>query len=423
MRNMFAVFKLVIALSVIGAAAYYNGSVVCSVGGYVLNIPMWGLIAAFCGVSYVHSWCISIFKKIAVFFAGKPKHEKGLDCLQRVFSALLLKDTSSVADNLAKTKRYLGDIPIVSWLEGQFCLINGDELKAKSIFYKLYEGEKCTAFGAYSLSQLATKYKMDNDVISAINAILKVHPRANEFIQQAISYSIKNKNFAEARRYKNFLKNSKDKIESIICYEESLSTNDMDLAKKAFRLAPYLETIALHYANILIKSGENRLAKKVIKRAFLHIQTQKLFQTYISCADSLDEKIKSAYRLIDASADSWIPYFGLAQLQIQKDEYDDAFHNLLVAYEKANYDFIAELLKETAKKINDPQSQTLLMLNDLKCKHACFCWSCSNCKHTKSHWSSICDCCNYTGTYGLTTQEGNGSVIEEKSVDLIGNGK
>lgn len=419
--KMFALIKFLVILVAAVGAVYYNGRVVCSVADYSIDVPLWGIIVLFSGLLYVHSWCIQIFKKVVSFFAGKPKLEKGLDCLQRVFSALLLKDTSATADHLIKAKQYLGDIPIVSWLEGQFCLINGDELKAKSIFYKLYEHEKNTAFGAYSLSQLAMKYKLDKDVVSAINAILKVHPHANEFIQQAISYSIENKNFTDARYYEKFLRDpkNKDKIESIICFEESKLTNDIELVKKAFKLAPYLEDVALHYANALMKDKEYRVAKKVIRQAFSYTQTQRLFQAYVSCAESIDEKIKLAHKLIDAVSKSWVPYFELAQLEIQKGEYDNAFHNLLIAYDKAQYDFIANELINTAKKINDPESQTVLMLNSLKFKHVRFRWECSNCKNKDDHWKTVCNRCNYTGTYEPVEEENCGNVIDEKPVDLI----
>ena len=283
---MVSFLKFIVFLFLIGGSFFYDGTVSCSIASSVVNLHMWVLLTAFAILCYTYSFCVWLFKKVISFFSGAPAHEKGLENLQEAFSALLLKDVSAVAGRLKKAKKYLGEIPIVSWLEGQLNLMNGDLHKAKSMFYSLSNRENHTAFGAYSLSQLAIKNGSYDDALNALDAVLKVQPKAEEFAKQAISIAIKNKKFDAAEEYVDFLKSSSERnlVQAVILYEKSLLFDDKDLAKQAFKLAPQLETLSLHYANALLKEREYRDAQKVIARIFEIAPSQKLFQKYLLSA-------------------------------------------------------------------------------------------------------------------------------------------
>ena len=408
---MFAFLKFVTLLFLIGGAFFYDGSVSCNVAGFSLNLRMWVLLTALAILCYVYSFCVWLIKKIVSFFSGAPAHEKGLENLQEAFSALLLKDVSAVATRLKKAKKYLGEIPIVSWLEGQFNLMNGDEHKAKAVFYSLSDREKRTAFGAYSLSRLAIKNEAADEALNAINAVLKVQPRAEELVRQAISIAIKSKKFDAAEEHIHLLdlSSERDLMKAIIAYEKSLLSDDRDLAKRAFKLAPQLEAVSLHYADMLIREREYRDARKVIAKTFEIAPTQKLFQKYITCGDhlSITDKMKLAEKLTYVAPESWIAYFGLAEMEAQEKMYHAAFQNLLVAYSKEQYDFIAKLLVNVAERLEEPKplSAVEVLSHTLEVTHVKFVWQCSACGNEVPSWRSVCECCNHVDTFAFIETE------------------
>ncbi|MCR5224895.1 MAG: hypothetical protein K6C34_02325 [Alphaproteobacteria bacterium] len=397
----------------------------CSIAGFVVNLHMWVLLTAFAILCYTYSFCVWLFKKVISFFSGAPAHEKGLESLQEAFSALLLKDVSAVAGRLKKAKKFLGEIPIVSWLEGQLNLMNGDLHKAKSMFYSLSNRENHTAFGAYSLSQLAIKNGSYDDALNALDAVLKVQPKAEGFAKQAISIAIKNKKFDAAEEYVDFLKSSSERnlVQAVILYEKSLLFDDKDLAKQAFKLAPQLETLSLHYANALLKEREYRDAQKVIARTFEIAPSQKLFQKYIECGEqlSIKDKMKLAEKLTCVAPESWIAYFGLAEMEVQEKMYQAAFQNLLVAYSKEQYDFIAKLLVDVAEKLEEPKplSAQEVLSRSLDVKHVVFVWKCSVCGQEESCWKTVCDCCNHVATFQFVEHEGTQKIQLEAPSEFL----
>ncbi len=419
---MFLFLKFIAFLLLIGGAFFYDGTVSCSIAGFVVNLRMWVLLAVFAVLCYLYGFCVWLIKKIISFFSGAPAHEKGLENLQEAFSALLLKDVSAVAARLKKAKKYLGEIPIVSWLEGQFNLINGDEHKAKAVFYSLSDREKRTAFGAYSLSRLAIKNEATDEALNAINAVLKVQPRAEELVRQAISIAIKSKKFDVAEEHIHLLELSseRDLMNAIIAHEKSLLSDDRDLAKRAFKLAPQLEMLSLHYAEMLLREREYRDARKVIARTFEIAPTQKLFQKYITCGEhlSIEDKMELAEKLTYVAPESWIAYFGLAEMEVQEKMYQEAFQNLLVAYSKNQYDFIAKLLVDVAEKLDEPKplSAVEVLSRNLDMTHVRFAWQCSVCGNEAHSWRSVCECCNHVGTFAfIETEDTQKNQLEDTS--------
>ena len=212
-------------------------------------------------------------------------------------------------------------------------------------------------------------------------------------------------------------------MNAVILYEESLYTDDKNAAKKAFKLAPHLEQISLHYAGILQKEREYRDAKKVIMQTFEVAPTRKLFAQYVNCGEqlSIKDKMQSAEKLTYVAPESWIAYFGLAEIEVQEKMYLNAFQNLLVAYSKEQYDFIAELLTDVAEKLKEPKplSAKEILSRTLDSKSVNFVWQCSVCGREESEWKSICDYCNHVATFNYVEREETKKIQLESKPDFL----
>jgi uncharacterized membrane-anchored protein len=322
---------------------------------------------------------------------------------------MLPKDSTSAALHIRKAQKYFGEIPMVSWLTGQVKLMAGDAHRAKSIFYALSEREKTTVFGAYGLLQLAVKEKSDNDILNAINVVLAAVPGAQDLISQAVAVSLRNRNYHMARKHLvSIEKGDKKKLmEAVICSEEGMIAGDMDMVARAFRLAPQLHRNAIYYAESLMKKKEYRKARKVLRKSFEKQQLSEIFDKYISCGNAVStmDKIKSARKLVDEAPESWVCYYGIAQLALQEDMLLLAFENLRMAYEKAQYDFIADQLMKVAGRLDEPKplSAINILSNPLKSSPTTFVWKCTGCGSEENEWVPVCNHCNRVGEHRQTT--------------------
>ncbi|MDR2157987.1 MAG: hypothetical protein LBO02_01575 [Holosporaceae bacterium] len=393
----FCAFLLLTAMAI-----YYKGVASFDVGGSTVDVHFAVLIFFFGFCLYFYG---IIKKAVCRIFFRRSKYEKGLDNLQLAFSGILLKDKSKIEKFIGKAEKYLGNIPIVSWIKGQQSLINGDEQRAKAIFYSLCERESDTALGAYSLCQLATKERSDGEALMAINSLLKVSPRAQDLILQATAISVKNKNFAEAKKHLSSLARS-DKsrlVEAAVYSEEGFHKKDPDLLKKAFKLAPELSNNAVNYAELLLAKEEYRNARDVLSKSFRAFPHQKVFDKYISAGHDLSnlDKIKLANKLIDAAPKSWIGYFGLAKLLVREEMLMSAFQNLLTAYEKEPLDFIANELRKVAEMLDSPKppEAVRILSQPLKSKRIDFIWKCTRCGAEENDWTCVCKYCNGIAEY------------------------
>ncbi|MDR1375251.1 MAG: hypothetical protein LBJ45_00350 [Holosporaceae bacterium] len=403
--DIFAFLKFVLFLALFSVAAYYGGSVSFGEASNSVDVHVAVVVLVIGALGYLLEKIHLLLRRICSIFCGKPNHEKGLDNLQSAFSSMLLRDASSAAKFIGKAKKYLGDIPLISWLEGQMNLANNEEHAAKSIFYALSAREKKTVFGAHSLWQIAVKNKVDSDALSAINSILNIAPNSQKLILQAIAISVKSKNFSMARRRLSSLKKcTKSRIlEAIIHSEEGVFTRNIELVKKAFRLAPELTSNAIFYAELLAKDGEYRSARKVLRKTFKDFPTQEIFDRYISCGEDFSDvdRMKLAKKLLNEAPESWIGYFGLAKLLAQAGMLQQAFQNLLTAYNMEQYDFIANELTTVAVMLNDPKPTAAadILLNPLKSKRVVFLWKCAECGAEESRWAAVCGRCNGIADY------------------------
>lgn len=396
------VLKLIISISLLISAIYIGGNVSFDIGGCVFEIHIAALTFFILILLYIYGFILALFREIISFLSGKPSYEKGIDQLQMAFSGILLKDRKLTEKSLKKAKKYLGSIPIVSWIEGQLMLANKDYHKAKAIFYELSGKEKDTALGAYSICNLAIKDRSSSDAINAINSIIKLYPYAYELIFQAIVICLRNRNFSEARKYIPSLKGTKKGrvVEAIIYFEEGTATSNSDLLKKAFKLAPELTENAIRYSEYLMKAGEYKSARKILMQSFKYVHVQEVYKKYISCGKNLSDSdvLKLAEKIANEIPNSWMVYFEFANCALQNDMKKLAFQNFLKAYEIEPYDFIADKLAMLLPEIETAVS-TVHSNEPLSSKSVRFLWRCQHCGNESRKWLPICDHCDWIGEY------------------------
>ncbi|MDR2107372.1 MAG: hypothetical protein LBO73_02550 [Holosporaceae bacterium] len=400
---MLSLLRIMLFLFLVGGAIYYGGVASFEIKGNSISIHLAAVIFILGILSYL---CRSIGNFIRRLFARKPGYEKGLEGLQAAFSAILLKDKVAADKFLKKSEKYLGNIPLILWLKGQRSLIDGDESSAKAIFYALGELEKDTALGACGLCRLAIKENSDRDALAALNSALKISPNAQGLILQAIAISVRNKNFVEAKKHLGSLKKSnKSRLtEAIVYAEEGIGEKNIDLLKKAFKLAPELSENAVAYAELLLKNEEYKSARKVLSESFKAFPDQKVFRSYAEATKdlSLSEQARLVVKLANAVPESWTGYFESAKFFMREGMWSQAFQNLLTAYEKEPFDFIVKELRKVAEKSEGTELQRAaaeVLSTPLKSEHVIFIWKCGHCGAEENVRQSVCSCCNRIGEY------------------------
>ena len=392
------VVKLVFVFLVVVVAFFLDIKVSVAFIGQVWSLPLWELLAL---VFVVVCICklFGIFRdKLLSVLGLKTDVKKGIGYLQEAFSGMLIKDHGVVRKALSKAKKHLGEIPFISWLEGQLCLIDGDTYKAKSLFFNLSSQEKDTVLGAYSLAQLSLQDKSDKESIESIKAVLKVYPNAQNFLSQIVSLSVKNGNIDDAFYYLRKLSDeNKQNIEAVIYFEKWKQNSDLSDLKKAHKLAPQIPDISIVYADELLKDDERRSAEKTLMRTFEQSPSIEIFNKYVALGD---DKIKRGEKLLRVAPQSWVPYYGLAKFCVEEDMPVLAFDYISRAYKLAHYSFIADELT----KINALQNSGDSLVDLSEAKPVKFFWRCTKCGDRSVRWRSVCSCCMSVATYSYTEE-------------------
>jgi HemY protein len=412
-------FRLLILLLSLLAAMYFGTNVILSTRGESVIECHSAIVILLIAIVYFLYLCLQFLcrKFISLFSSGKTKSENGIDNLQKAFSAILLKDKKLAEECLAKAKKYLGPIPLVSWLEGQLKIQLDDIHAAKAMFYSLCEKEKGTVLGAYSLCQLAMKDGSRRDAINSIDAIIRIHPHSPELLLKAIAISIRSREFSAARKYMTHLSKFTKAIQSVsavINHEEGAHKGNPKLLHKAFELNPGLTCNAICLADHLMAEGEYQEARYVLSKSFQQSPHPDVFDKYVFCGEDISglDAINLAKKIIKKAPDSWIGYYGLAKLALTEKMFPLAFQNFLLAHRHGSYDFIVEKLKETAALLKDPKSPEVLeiLATPLPSKHVDFTWKCRRCGNRESEWMPLCGSCDAVAEFVYGEEEKSFSI-------------
>lgn len=400
--NILKFINVVIFCLVSFASIKYGGKVSFTIFDKIVDVHICVIVFFIGAFFYIKHKIIYAFNTM---FYRKSKHEKGIELIQKAFSSLLLKDTRETEVYAQRAKKYLGEIPLISWIEGQLYLMHNDEHKAKAIFYNLCSREKETVFGAYSLSKIAMQGKSDSDALNAIKAILAVSPNAKDLLLYAIGICIRNKNFDEAKIHVSQLTKlqRKEKVTAIVWSESGIVSGNIDDVKKAYKLAPELIKNTMHYANYFIQDQDFKTARSILMKSLQAFPNDIIFNEYINCENNLSniDKIKLTEKVINLCSDSWIGYFYLAKYAAKENMMMLAFQNIHKAYEKKPYDFIVTELIKIISQLSDPKPALAIELlsKSLYSKSVLFRWKCRHCGAEENSWFPVCNVCSRVGEF------------------------
>ncbi len=392
------VVKLVFVIALVLCAFFFDIGFSISLMGGSWSLSLWKVLVLVFFLIFICKLIKTLVGKLSALFGIKQDVRKGLDYLQEAFSGMLVKDHKAVWKSLNKAKKHLGEIPFISWLEGQLCLINGDSYKAKSLFFNLSSKEKDTVLGAYSLAQLSLQDRTDKESIESIKAILKIYPDSQNFINQIICLSVKNGNVDDAFRYLRKLSdNNKRNIEAAIYFEKWKQSLDESDLKAAYKLTPHISDIAIKYANELLKQDEPKSAGKVLLNSFEKSPCIEVFDKYVSI-DA--DQVKRGEKLLNAAPQSWVPHYGLAKICEKEGMLSMAQDYISRAYELAHYTFIADELT----RINSLQNNSEHLIDLSQAKNVKFFWRCTKCGECSKNWKTVCPRCMSVASYSYAEE-------------------
>ncbi|MBE6446918.1 MAG: hypothetical protein E7015_00285 [Alphaproteobacteria bacterium] len=388
---------------VVVAAYFLDINVSLSIDGRVLSSPLW-LVFVFCScVCLLAKYSLKCWNKIVDFVSKKPDVYKGLEQLQIAFSGMLVKDLSGVKKALYKSKRHLGDIPMISWLEGQFSLMTGNTYEATSKFFKLSAEEKNTALGAYSLSQLAIENRSRREALHAIKVILKIHPEANTQIQTVIALCVKEGLFDDALSYLRKLDScDREKIEGAIHYEQWCRNHDYKEIQKAFDRLKNIPRVAIACADEAINHGKTRYATKLLKKSFQKFPNKDVFDKYLALKR---DSFSAARDLLNSVSESWVAYYEFAKILEIQEMNAQALNYFIKAYRCKNYELIANNIRILLQKVDDLSMFDIPNLDTAT--QVKFSWICAKCHHEAGMWQSLCPICSSIATYEFLEQSPN----------------
>ncbi|MBQ3565390.1 MAG: hypothetical protein IJA14_04535 [Alphaproteobacteria bacterium] len=386
-------FFLLISIVCVGLAFFSGISLSAKAFGEVHSCALWEFLSVLVLGCIAFKAISVVCNKLAKIFIWRPDVKKGLEYLQEAFSGMLVKNHYAAEKALLKAKKHLGEVPLVSWLEGQLSLINNDMFKAKSIFFSLSSRETKTALGAYSLSQLSLQNGSAAEAISSLEATLQVYPSSQEIIKKIISLGIKSNNFDIALKYlKDYEGKNKDKIKSIIYYEKWKQLSIGDDLKKAYEASREIVSVALSYADWLSQNGDGSAADKVLLRSFEEVSYPEILRKYLYREPT--EELKRAKKALKRFENSWIAQYEAARIFVKHELYEDAFEHAIQAYSAAPYTFVADVLLDCSAQIDDKD----ISLDLSKAKRANFIWKCSCCHHEYEDWFALCPNCEEIAT-------------------------
>ena len=420
LRKAILFVKIFLFVVFLAIALYYNENISVGVGktSITLHSSVFVLILGF--VYLIFSAIGNFFRAISAWFQ-KSNQEEGLQDLQIAFSRMLLRDKSSdILKYLQKSRKYLGDLPIISWLEGQFYLMNEDEHQAKSKFYSLVVQEKSTSFGSLGLYKMAMEANASKDALNAIEDLAKFSDSPS-LGYTAVSLALKNKEFDKAKKYLRNLKKTKkfEQVEAIVLSEEGFHTQDIDLLKKSFKLQPQFIENTLRYVDLLMKKEKFRKAKGVLEDTFAIAPHVKLFEKYVECCEedrSSPKFLRTVEKFAELAPNSWVGWFCVGKLAMSEGFLPIAFENFYRAYRIKHYDFIAKELLDSAKMLSDPKPEEAnsLLSKALASEYTNFAWRCEHCGFIEDSWHAICERCSWIGEYQYVNLAEEHQILSEK---------
>ncbi len=323
--------RLIILLAILGGLAFGIGQLADQPGDISIN---WGsthietslltgaCVAAFTLVAFSFLWNLIRFifriPSLLTIASGARRRAKGYAAVSRGMIALGAGDHKTARSAAKEAERHLKGAPLALLLKAQSAQLAGDRPAAESAFSEMAEHPETRVLGLRGLHVEARRrgdhvaahaHALEAQKLTAAawagDAVLE-HHAAHENWAEALagverSAAAKLIDKATANRQRAVLKTA-------IALQQEASNPDGALvqAREAVSLSPLLVPANTLAANLLIRNGDTRRAKKLIESIWPKVQHPDLASAYVNLrqGDKASERLSRAEALLKMTPNS-----------------------------------------------------------------------------------------------------------------------
>ena len=323
--------RLIILLAILGGLAFGIGQLADQPGDISIN---WG--STHIETSLLTGACIAIFTLVAFSFvwslirfvfripsiltiaSGARRRAKGYAAVSRGMVALGAGDHKGAHAAAKDAERHLKGEPLTLLLRAQSAQLSGDKKAAENAFSQMAEHPETRVLGLRGL-HVEARRRGDHDAAHAHaleaqkitsapwagDAVLEHHAARENWtealagVERSASARLIDK--PTANRQRAVLKTA-----IALQQEASNPSSALDLAKEAVSLSPLLVPANVLAANLFIRNGDTRRAKKLIEAIWPKAQHPDLAASYVNLrpGDKASERLARAETLLKITPDS-----------------------------------------------------------------------------------------------------------------------
>jgi HemY protein len=230
------------------------------------------------------------------------QQQQGLVALTRSMNALASNDMAQVQKSLKKARRWLGDEPLVLWLEAELAGRRGHDMAAYKLYQSLAAVPDAAVLGWRGLLKQSTQHGTADTLRLTQQALA-----APDVAKQDFAHELRILTFAQnnqwpeailalhaAERAGALAKRRAQRLDAVLTlkHSQNLSIDNPEAAvrqlRQAYKLAPDLAPLVDHYARVLHRQDDRSAALKVLSAAWLVAPQLELVETYQAVADAKD---------------------------------------------------------------------------------------------------------------------------------------
>ena len=416
--------------------ADYPGDVQLSAGSLQIGIPLpifvscLLVIAAVAAVSY-RLWrgIRKAPKETRAYFTRRTR-EKGYRALTQGMVAVAAGDAGEASRQARKADNLLGEPPLTMLLSAQAAQLNGDEDAAKRYFTAMLEREETAFLGLRGLLMQAQRDGDHTEALALAHRARALQPKTPWVLTTLLELQIAGRHWREAlttldealrRKAIDVDKAAHDKAVLLLgCSQDAADAKNTDdalsFARKAHAQKPGFLPATLRYAALLVDSGKNRQAAKIIEDGWSrtpHGTLATLYGTLESSTDPL-KRVKRMEKLAGFNRDHGESHIAVAEALLAAKIWGAARGHL----EKAGGDTpparICKLMAalEEGEHGNVDSARAWLLRATLSAPDPT--WICGGCGAAARDWTPTCDRCGALGTLDWRAPE-RSLILEDHS--------
>lgn len=311
------------------------------------------------------------------------RHEAGEIALQRGLVAVAAQDASSATAAARKAKSFLGDKPILQWINAEAARLVGKTEDAKQDFEHLTQTEDLKFLGLQGLLRIALQAQHWDEAEKLAEEAENAWPGGSWTRQQRVNLAIQQQNYSRALQLTQL---APERAALAIAAAKNAETPDLAIgfAKQAIKAESTQPMAIVTLARALRKAGKDRAARKVILKGWEQVPCPLLADAWFSENASPLERAQEASKLVAVNLGHVESELLLAQTALAADLKGEARVHAEAAKAAGNKDGRADAI--------------LAALHDQKTLSLATVWQCSACASTQEEWAPVCPTCGKIGT-------------------------